>query len=348
MKYKFIQLSYLNGWFIASVLWYLIRNSVIPIAQSYSWNILVFFMITWLSQGLLYGTLFFIINKYLGKRILYYRLLLLSVITQLSVAFLITSLIYPMLQYFKLPLIQQPSTYINFITMPVILFGTIYAFFVNGLISMVISINLMIGKSTLASIMTGKYYYPIVEKRIFMFIDLKSSTSLAEKLGHKMFSQLIQDCFYELSVFNQFSGDIHKYVGDEAIISWKVNYPTSYSIASFFAYKAKLQQKEQYFNKEYEVIPEFKAGIHWGEITVMEIGNTKREIAFLGDTMNTTARIQNVCNEYDAELLISEDVFKRLNSNGEWDIEKICQVHLKGKENDLEIYSVHQRELSVT
>ena len=47
----------------------------------------------------------------------------------------------------------------------------------------------------------------------------------------------------------------------------------------------------------------------WGslpvEVTVAEVGDIKRDLAFLGDTMNTAARIEGQCNIYNKNLLIS-------------------------------------------
>ena len=52
-------------------------------------------------------------------------------------------------------------------------------------------------------------------------MDLKSSTTYAEKLGHIKYSQLLQDFFSDLTdVVSQFNVQVYQYVGDEAVISW--------------------------------------------------------------------------------------------------------------------------------
>ena len=59
--------------------------------------------------------------------------------------------------------------------------------------------------------------------------------------------------------------------------------------------------------KKYGVVPEFKVGYHFGPIMVGEIGQIKRDIAFSGDVLNTTSRIQSLCNELGVEILASKE-----------------------------------------
>jgi len=56
-------------------------------------------------------------------------------------------------------------------------------------------VNLLLGGNNLWKILKGEFYTPHEENRIFMFLDLQSSTHHAEKLGHIKYSMFIQDCF---------------------------------------------------------------------------------------------------------------------------------------------------------
>ncbi|HYJ37767.1 MAG TPA: hypothetical protein VEV87_04090, partial [Chitinophagaceae bacterium] len=49
-------------------------------------------------------------------------------------------------------------------------------------------------------ILTGKYLNPRIETRIVMFIDLKDSTPIAEKLGSKEYFRFIRDFIYFISI----------------------------------------------------------------------------------------------------------------------------------------------------
>jgi len=225
--------------------------------------------------------------------------------------------------------------------------GIIYAYiiFFDLFMLMMRQISLTLGEGNLWKILTGQFYDPFEEERIFMFIDLQSSTELAEKLGHLKYSQLIQDCFIDLGVTNQFFANVYQYVGDEAVLTWPLEngIKKENCLEAFFAFKEQIESKRKYYEREYQHVPFFKAGINSGIVTVTEVGKYKREIAYHGDTMNTAARIQSKCNEYGVDLLISEKLFKSLDKEKYRFIDK-GSVELKGKQSEIELYSVEKRK----
>ena len=44
-------------------------------------------------------------------------------------------------------------------------------------------------------------------------------------------------------------------------------------------------------DKKYRMVPEFKAGVNSGHVTVAEVGELKKEPAYQGDVLITAARI---------------------------------------------------------
>ena len=159
------------------------------------------------------------------------------------------------------------------------------------------------GPGQMLLIFLGKYNKPMTENRIFMFLDLKNSTTIAEKLGHILYSKLLQQCFLDLNQLIPYSGaSIYQYVGDEAVLTWKIkHYESNFikPIQLFFAFKKKLEKKSKYYNSKFGVVPEFKAGVNAGVVTVAEIGSIKREIAYHGDVVNTASRLRSACNEFN-------------------------------------------------
>ena len=202
-------------------------------------------------------------------------------------------------------------------------------------------INLMLGDGNLTKMMRGKFYTPREEQRIFMFLDLQSSTQLAEKLGHIEYSRLIQDCFNDLGVVAEYDAEIYQYVGDEVILTWnlKDGLKNGNCLRTFFAFKKQFSDRKKYYEEKYGTVPFFKAGLNAGIVTVTEVGKYKKEIAYHGDTINTAARIQGKCNELGQEILISGYLKKELDTTA-YDFEPKGSMTLRGKEDEVTIYAV--------
>lgn len=202
--------------------------------------------------------------------------------------------------------------------------------------------NKMFGPGILWEYITGKYFYPKEEDRIFMFLDLKSSTSIAENLSHIMYSKLIQDCFAELTdPVLDCKGQIYQYVGDEVVITWKKEdgLNNANCLNFYYDFIDRLEDKKDYFLRVYKVFPEFKAGLSLGLVTVAEVGELKTEIAYHGDVLNTAARIEGYCSEFNKPLLASEVLVQELEKNRQFIIHLIGEVQLRGKEGISRIYS---------
>ena len=193
-------------------------------------------------------------------------------------------------------------------------------------------------------ILIGRYRNPKEEKRIFMFLDLKNSTTIAEKLGHHVYCRFIQDCFLDLNeVVLNYEAEIYQYVGDEAVLSWsyKRGITNNNCLGLFLAFEKQRQSKKKYYLEKYNVFPEFKAGLHGGAVMVAEVGFVKKELAYHGDVINTSARIQAECNKYNAPLLLSENLLKDLKMDKLPSSKSLGNVLLKGKLETVNIYTIN-------
>jgi len=200
---------------------------------------------------------------------------------------------------------------------------------------------LLIGKANFFKLTLGLYHQPREVSRIFMFVDLKGSTSIAEKLTNKQYSSLIKDYFYDVSdAIIMFSGEIYQYVGDEIIVMWPVRRKNVNCIRSFFKMEEIIKSKKDSYQSKYGLVPEFKAGIHAGTVIVTTVGKQKKEIVYHGDVLNTTSRIEGKCNELKQKLLISEDMLDYVNLEKDFILEKKDEIELRGKSQKLSLYGV--------
>ena len=209
----------------------------------------------------------------------------------------------------------------------------------------VLMLRRMLGQNALLNFFTGRYHKPVEEERIFMFLDISSSTQIAEKIGHLRFYAFLNEFFYDITdAILAAEGEIYKYVGDEVIVSWRVmdGIKNSRCIQSFFEIQKSIDEKKDKYIDKFGYVPHFRAGIHCGPVIVGEMGDYKREIAFLGDTVNTTARIQEACKEYKRDLIVSGDLLKKLSLTIDYEVKSIGEVKLKGKEISVELFGIEK------
>ena len=219
----------------------------------------------------------------------------------------------------------------------------VYTLVIYSLLLFFLQINTLMGEGILWKFIRGKYHKPREEERIFMFLDMRSSTTIAEQLGHVRFYTLLNELFHEISQpALQTKAEIYQYVGDEVVLTWEVGdgLKNSNCLKAFFMFQENLHRNSRKYIKKFGVRPEFKAGLHFGKVISAQIGDLKREIVYNGDVLNTTSRIQNECNKYNRNCLVSGTLMNRLRQVNGFIWEKIDTVTLRGKETEMELFSV--------
>lgn len=222
----------------------------------------------------------------------------------------------------------------------------VYFILISSVITLFLQLNQKMGQGILKNMLLGRYHHPREEKRIFLFIDMKASTTIAEKLGHVKFSLLIKDCFADITdAVIKHDAEIYQYVGDEVILCWKSKkgIRKNHCVKAFFSFQETLNDKAAYYQKNYGLQPFFKAGAHIGRTMVTEVGILKRELAYLGDVLNTAARIQGKCNELGQTLLISNKLKLVLSLEDEFDLLVYDNLHLTGKVETVKVVGVQKK-----
>ena len=208
------------------------------------------------------------------------------------------------------------------------------------LLSFLLEMRRKLGPGVLLPLMTGKYFQPREEERLFLFLDLKDSTSHTERLGHRRYSQLIRSCYDDLcDLVMDSEAEIYQYVGDGVVLSWLAKEGVEDQCLQLFErFHRKLQTRGDEYRSRFEVTPGFRGGADRGIATVTEVGYVKREIAYHGDVLNTAARLEASCKSLGAELLISESVFLNLADRSRFTARG--ELELRGKQKLVQVYSL--------
>ena len=211
-----------------------------------------------------------------------------------------------------------------------------YTLVLYSLFSFYLQIDRLLGEGKLFKFVSGRYRRPNVEYRFFMFLDMKGASALAESLGRDRYYELLNDFFHDISVpVRTTSAEIYQYVGDEVVLTWETEegVRNSNCVEIYFMMEQRIRNKSGYYQSKYGIVPEFKAGLHYGEVISALIGDIKQEIVYNGDVLNTASRIQEMCNKLNSKLLTSTDALDKLRLPPEYIIEVIDELTLRGKKN---------------
>jgi adenylate cyclase len=210
-------------------------------------------------------------------------------------------------------------------------------------------INTLLGQNVLTNFITGRYHKPRLESRVFLFLDMEGSTGAAERLGPLAFHRLIDRFVLDLTEpIVAAHGEIHSYVGDELIATWKLEEGRAPArcIVACFAAIDRLAEYAPDYAQEFGAAVNVRAGLHCGPVVTGEMGSVKKEIVFLGDTVNTTARIQELCRQTGDRVLASADLVDRLELPPGVAKRSLGDLRLRGKGADLSLYALTKAPVS--
>lgn len=206
-----------------------------------------------------------------------------------------------------------------------------------------------LGHGVLWNWMTGRYHRPRLEERIILFLDLRESTTLAERLGDLEFSALVKAFIADVgTAIEACGGEISHYIGDEIVATWhpRKGLKRSSCLAAVQAAETAIAHSAAHYQARFGVTPTFKAALHVGSVVATEVGTGKSEIVFHGDAMNTTARLQGLCDEIGCHLITSAELANRLDPLPKLQPLPVREVQLKGKERPVAVVAWVPNEVS--
>jgi adenylate cyclase len=222
--------------------------------------------------------------------------------------------------------------------------GVIFSLALSLGFNLLYGVNYLLGQGVLFNFVAGRYRRPRVEERVLLFIDMESSTGIAERLGETGFLDFLNRFVADVtkSIVAQ-RGAIHKYVGDEIIVTWPLvaGLQDGHCVRACFDALGQLDERANAYIRDFGLRANFRAALHCGPVVIGELGTIKMEIAFLGDTMNTAARLQQACRDTGQRVLASAALVNRLAALPPGVAKRsIGPLRLRGKENEIELYAL--------
>jgi len=220
------------------------------------------------------------------------------------------------------------------------------AFFGTLLVGVVFELTRLVGSRVLFNVALGRYRTPVREERVLMFLDLAGSTSLAESMGELRVQNLLTRFFFDIdAAIVAHGGEVHAYVGDEVIVTWPLDDRMlgGRCVDCFFAIADTIAGKADSYRQEFGMVPSFRAGLHAGYVVISECGSSRRQLAYFGDTVNVTARLQEHCKEVGRNLLVSSDLLRHMKLKPAFTVEPLGEARLRGRAAAIEVFAVERR-----
>lgn len=227
-------------------------------------------------------------------------------------------------------------------------FGIIllYALFFLILVIFTREISIKLGQGVLWNYITGKYHRPRTEERLFMFIDIRNSTKIAEQLSELEYHLFVNEFINDLTpVILNFQGIIYRYVGDQIGITWDGmnGFHKANCIRVFLNAQNTIHRKREKYLDRFGFIPRFVACLHSGPVVIGELGDVKSQIVYVGETIHTLGQIESQFKKIkDGTLiLISDHALKQTRIPALFALENLGS--LKGFSGKMDVYTLEEK-----
>ena len=198
-----------------------------------------------------------------------------------------------------------------------------------------------IGLGTLFHLMVGTYHRPVGERKVLLFLDINGSTELGEKLGALKMRSLVRKFLSDVTqqIIDR-RGEIYLYKGDGLIAmwDWTAAIEDDAVLHAVDAMLVRVAGERDTYRQLFGVAPDFRIGIHGGDVIVSEQGDTKRSIGIYGDTINIAARMEEAARAHNAACVISCVIADALTDRSRFD--EIGQESVKGISAPIQIFKL--------
>lgn len=202
-----------------------------------------------------------------------------------------------------------------------------------------------IGARTLFDLFVGRYHRPVLEQKIFLFLDMKGSTEIVERLGPMKGKALLGKFLFDLSKpITDHLGEIYLYAGDGLIAMWDWDDAIRKSniTGAVDAIYTMMEREKPEYETQFGCVPAFRIGIHGGEVVVSEQGDAKRSIGVYGETINIAARLEQAAKTLGHDCVVSSDIVRTLE-NHESRFKLIGSETVRGVSKPVEVYAYDTR-----
>ena len=181
-------------------------------------------------------------------------------------------------------------------------------------------------------------------KVTILFTDIRSFTSISEKMDAQQLVGLLNEYFTEMvGIVMQENGVVDKYIGDALMAVFGAPVPREDDAVN--AVKAAVRMRVALAHLNVKLIERGLAplrtgiGVHTGEVIAGNIGSEKRmEYTVIGDAVNLASRLESGTKSLGVNILISEDTYQLVKH--EIEARQVKEITVKGRAQPVMAYEV--------
>jgi adenylate cyclase len=111
-------------------------------------------------------------------------------------------------------------------------------------------------------------------------------------------------------------------------------------VRCFFGIRATVARNADRYARDFGTVPRFRGGLHGGTVTGGELGDLRQQIVFVGDILNTAARLEEYAKRSSLDLVVSGALLERLALPAGIIAARCGELVLRGKEARVAAYSL--------
>lgn len=172
--------------------------------------------------------------------------------------------------------------------------------------------------------------------------DVRNFTTLSESISPEALVAMMNRYFTVMvEIIHRHNGEVDKFIGDGILAVFGLG-DTEPGPQSAVTAAGEMVAAAAKLTRELGHEIRIGLGIHSGKVIAGRIGSPDRqEYTFIGDTVNTAARLESASKDIGREIVVSKSVFDALSpelKNAAW--QAVGALALKGKKNAIETYAL--------
>jgi class 3 adenylate cyclase len=183
----------------------------------------------------------------------------------------------------------------------------------------------------------------VMQEMTIFFSDIRQFTTLLEHLTPEESFKFINSYLSRIvPVISSNGGFVDKYIGDAIMALFPQTDGADRAVRSAIEIQNKLVEYNQHRAKLNYRSLSIGIGIHTGTLMMGVVGVEDRmQNTVISDAVNQASRLEGMCKAYNVSIVISEEIFKKLEDPGGYMYRFLGKAKVKGKAEPVSVFEIY-------